>query len=152
MFNFLYLAIFFASEEVLWQFGTFAQVSFTFLHFFVIWELRVYHNLTKSLLLTFLFFLHSLIIIKIRAFLIYPGIGINCTLQPCLGGYPLRIKLTHGHLHGCVHAPMFLLDGANCTASLQHLHVVLGCASLSHILSQFLITMQSYNDFASNLD
>ena len=115
-------------------------LSFTFL---VTWELCVYQDLTKSLILTF-FQLQSKW--KIWAFLIIA--------QPFLQGYPMKDKLPCGHFHGHGGASMLLFDGVHHAVSFQHLHHVLGHASLSkfvggvplnHALSQFLIARQYCN-------
>ena len=42
----------------------------------------------------------------------------NCAAQPCLQGYLMEVKLTHGCFHSHAHGPMHLLHGANCAASL----------------------------------
>ena len=75
----------------------------------------------------------------------------NHAAQPCLRGFPLKVKLTCGYFHCHAHAPMLLLHGANCAVSLQSHHLVLGCASLSkfvdrvsfsQVRGQFLIVRQ----------
>lgn len=57
---------------------------------------------------------------------------IHLTL-PCLGGYPLKVRLICGQLHCHVHASILHAHGTHSAASLWQLQVKLDCASLSKL-------------------
>ena len=112
-------------------------------------SIRIWPNTWFSLFIHFSCILQSER--KNWAFLIYPGMRKYRAARPFLRGYPLRVKLTHGHFHSHAHAPMLFVHGAHCTASLWHLCLGLDCAShskfagrvsFSHVLSKFLIANQ----------